>query len=164
MAKRCKQMVVILMSIWFGMGFVQSPTVHAKTIQKNPIAPMEHYYWGGYRKEGVRKYQEWGNIERVSDNLVTPGWIYSQKKLERGVEVTGAIDEILTISLFSRVSSEKGYGVLINTPGTYYLGYKILYEVEEGYRVKDDVFGGTSRNYYKVRRPVYGQYEPVRVH
>lgn len=132
-------------------------TAYADLKDKPPTTPFEHYYFGGYRKENVSYYYEYGGWERVSASLYGPGSISSSSTIKKSESVTGSISGIPTISTGRSKSSSIGY--TLNVPkGKYYMAARVVYKVETGYRVKDNVVGGKTRNFYKVKTPSHFEY------
>lgn len=132
-------------------------TAYADLKDKPPTTPFEHYYFGGYRKENVNYYYEYGGWERVSASLYGPGSISSSSTITKHESVSGSISGIPTISTgYSKTSS---FGYTLNVPkGKYYMAARVVYKVETGYRVKDNVVGGKTRNFYKVKAPSHFEY------
>lgn len=121
------------------------------------VEPFEHYYFGGYRKENVSYHYEYSAWERVSASLYGPGSISSSKTITKTESVSGSISGIPTISTGYSKTSSVGY--TLNVPkGKYYMAARVVYKVETGYRVKDNVVGGKTRNFYKVKVPSHFEY------
>ncbi len=136
-------------------------TAYADLKDKPPTTPFEHYYFGGYRKENVSYYNEYGGWERVSASLYGPGSISSSRSVTQYESVSGSISGIPTISTGQSITSSVGY--TLNVPkGKYYMAVRVVYRVETGYRVKDNVVGGRTRNYYKIKVPSHFEYRLLR--
>lgn len=136
-------------------------TAYADLKDKPGVVPFEHYYFGGYRKENVNYYYEYGGWQRVSASLYGPGSISSSRSITEYESVSGSISGISTISTGQQKTSSVGY--TLNVPnGKYYMAARVVYRVETGYRVKDKVVGGSTRNFYKVKVPSHFEYRLLR--
>ncbi|MFE5429154.1 hypothetical protein [Peribacillus simplex] len=118
-------------------------------------------------KKKVKKYEEWSNYKRVSDNLTTGkagGSISSTKSVTFNTSVTGSIYG-LGISTGASKTSTVGYTLNVGANKRVYMGYKVRYSVEEGENHKVDIVTGKtiSKSKYKVKKPKYGEYKLISV-
>lgn len=116
------------------------------------------------RKTNVRTRYEWSGYHRVSDTIRTGpkgGSISTTKSLSFGGSVKGNIQG-LDVSINGTVSSSVGYTLHVGGNQTAYIGYRVLYLVEEGTRVVRDGSGVISQNTYIARKPIRGEYALLR--
>ena len=120
-----------------------------------------------YQKKDVENYNEWGEWERVSDNLTTDsdgGSISCTEEVRYGVDIEGETYGLI-ISASGSVSTTIGYTLNVPANSTAYMAYRVYYSVEEGTReVYDYALDRViSSNHYKVKAPLYGQYKLIYV-
>lgn len=88
--------------------------------------------------------------------------IFTTRTVNKTTSISGNVDFIPTIATPKTVSSAVAYSMTVSNHDTYYLGYRTRFKIEESYRVKDTVFGGTYREYYKIKVPLYEHYQLIR--
>jgi hypothetical protein len=116
------------------------------------------------RKKNVTYSEEFSNYSRVSDNLNTygassGGSITSTKSVSFTANVTGSIAG-LGISLGGTLTSQIGYTLNVKPNKVVYMGYRVRYKVEKGFREYYDTVTGNiiSSNNYVVKIPISGEY------
>lgn len=131
------------------------------------VTPLDH---GGtyYTKTVQKKWKKWSNYERVSQNIVIKkgqsGSISSTSDTSFGVVITGNVAN-LGFSTNASLSSTIGYSLSVNTPGTYYMAYRAMYNYESGIRYKRSGWSGLvmEKNNYTIGIPEYGEYTLIKV-
>lgn len=124
------------------------------------IGPIGGSYY--YTKRIISTDEEWSEYRRVSSNLEAGpagGTLYCDTVTTFTFEFTGEISE-LGFAVGTELSSSVGHSINVPANRTAYLGYKVMWYIEEGIREKRSAISNQvlSENTYTVKIPQYGQY------
>ncbi|MCY9138185.1 hypothetical protein AB9M93_15185 [Peribacillus frigoritolerans] len=167
-----KKMFVVILMLGISYGLIVVPneasaanSQQSMTIKKGASNESGAQFVNDFRnvKKKVKKYEQWSSFKRVSDNLTTGkkgGSISSTKSVTFTTSVTGSIKG-LGISTSASKTSTVGYTLNADPNSVMYMGYRVRYSVEEGENHKVDIVTGktVSKNTYKVKKPMYGDYK-----
>lgn len=169
--KKIKTLLLLLIIVASGNQFISSAENYEKLnvemknleVKDKNLKSFNDYF---YRKVDVQTYTQMGSYARVSDTINTygasSGSITCNRSVSYSVEVSGNISG-LGISLGGGISSSIGYTLSVGSNRRVYMGYAPVYKVETGYReLYDSVTGKViSRNKYKIKTPIYGEYQLI---
>lgn len=162
--KKQRKIIFITITIVFFMLTCHFTVPHAGRVPIQETVSTTDYFLGEYKNENVKRYQEWGDFKRVSDDATGPTHLEPQYEIKSQTSVTGDIFGIQTIYTNKTISSFRypvTYQLVAQNSGTYYIGYRTLYDVEEGFRIKNNTLIGTQKNYYKIKIPLYGHFQLI---
>lgn len=159
MKKLLKRIVPLILSFIFIIGINSTNAFAAEEALR--MGPTIY-------KKNVRTTSEWGSFKRVGNNMtVRKGETHTftvTQTVTFGTTVIGTIDG-LGINTSSSISSTLGHSISTSNPGTWYLAFRVKYNVEKGTRVYVSGVDSTKviENSYTVKKPIYGEYKLIKV-
>lgn len=111
-----------------------------------------------YSKVNVSLYEEWSGFRRVSDNFYGPGSVTANRETTFNTIVSGGWQYLGFSTTVSKTSS-KSYTLQATKAQRVYMGYRVKYRVETGFRVGKIGTREISREAYTIKIPQYGEYK-----
>ncbi|WP_100066004.1 hypothetical protein [Miniphocaeibacter massiliensis] len=160
MKKICRKFICSILVMT--MLVLSANVVRASELEETEIQPR---MGDVIDKINVKKYTEYGSWKRVSKNLTVAregevGTISVSDEISISMSVTGSV---AGLSIGSNVTqkSKVGYSLSTKNKGTWYIGFRVKYNVETGTRRVRSGWSGLVRstNKYTVKIPIKGSGE-----